>query len=236
MKQYKPRLDVIDYVRRTLMGPVSGEKEVVKGTPFLRYMTGVLFPKGLLLGNTADEVTATAEDSSEDANDGEEIVDGIGGGVDLASEQLPSAVGLSFKVSDNSTVSCLVWAGRYERMGSGKSGTQRGEYEWQRIPLGTRDSPEIIQVRKGVSSVQIFGGRAKLTVRWRTRPDRKAIITIAIVNEQQADGRGVDPALALFQLGLRCEVMEGIEAYPQLGTNHAPDSEEAEVEYLYRTA
>ena len=218
------------------MGPVSGEKEVVKGTPFLRYMTGVLFPKGLLLGNTADEVTATAEDSSEDANDGEEIVDGIGGGVDLASEQLPSAVGLSFKVSDNSTVSCLVWAGRYERMGSGKSGTQRGEYEWQRIPLGTRDSPEIIQVRKGVSSVQIFGGRAKLTVRWRTRPDRKAIITIAIVNEQQADGRGVDPALALFQLGLRCEVMEGIEAYPQLGTNHAPDSEEAEVEYLYRTA
>lgn len=234
MDRFKPRDDVVAYAKRTLMGPVSGEEETVKGTPFLRYMTGILFPQGLLLGNASDAIAATAEESMEDAGDGEDAADAIAGGVDLASEQLPSAVGISFKVDDSSTIRCHTWGGRYERTGQAISGSQRGDAEWRRIPLARRDSPEAVEVRKGTDSVSVFGGRAKLTVRWRTRPGGKAIVTIALVNVQRADGRGPDPALSLFQVGLRCEVAAGIEAYPRVGTSHVTASEEAEVEFLYR--
>lgn len=234
MKRYKPRDDLVDYVRRTLMGPVGGEAEILKGTPFLRYMTGILFPQGVLLGSATDAVNATAEEISDDAGDAEDAVDEIAGGVDLASEQLPSAVGISFKVADDSTVRCLAWGGRYERMGERRSGAQRGEADWHRVPLAPKDMPETIEVGRDTGSVPIFGGRAKLTVRWRTRPGGTAIVTIALVNAQRANGRAPDPALALFQVGLRCEVEGGIEAYPRVGTNHVADSEESEVEFLYR--
>jgi hypothetical protein len=147
---------------------------------------------------------------------------------------VPSAVGISFKVDDGSTIRCHAWGGRYERTGQATSGSQRGDAEWRRIPLARRDSPEAIEVRKGTDSVSVFGGRAKLTVRWRTRSGGKAIVTIALVNVQRADGRGPDPALALFQVGLRCEVAGGVEAYPRVGTSHVHGSEEAEVEFLYR--
>lgn len=235
MERYKPRDDLVDYVRRTLMGPAAGDAETIKGTPFLRYMTGILFPQGVLLGGAADAVSATAEEVSDDASDAaEDASDEIAGGVDLASEQLPSAVGISFKVADNSTVRCLAWGGRYERMGERKSGSQRGEADWRRVPLANKDKPEVIEVRKGTGSVSIFGGRANLTVRWRMRPGGTAIVTIALVNAQRAKGLAPDPALALFQVGLRCEVECGIEPYPSVGTNHVADSEEAEVEFLYR--
>jgi hypothetical protein len=217
------------------MGPVAGETETVKGTPFLRYMTGILFPQGLMLGSAADEVAATAEEVGEDASNGEESADDISGGVDLASEQLPSAVGISFKVADNCTVRCLAWGARYERVGEAKSGDQRGEATWRRVPLATKDKPEVVEVRKGTGPTSVFGGRGELTVRWRTRTGGSAIVTIALVNAQPAKARAPDPALALFQVGLRCEVADGVAPYPRVGTNHATGSEEAEVEFLYRT-
>lgn len=234
MTPYPPRDDLIAYLRRILMGPVAGETEAVKGTPFLRYMTGILFPQGVLVGNAMDEVAATADDVGQDAGDGEEVTDDIAGGVDLASEQLPSAVGISFKVADDSTVRCLAWGARYERAGEARSGDQRGEANWRRVPLATKDKPEVVEVRKGTGPVPVFDGRAKLTVKWRTRPGGSAVVTIALVNVQPAKGRTPDPALALFQVGLRCEVAGGIYAYPRVGTNHATGSEEAEVEFLYR--
>lgn len=234
MKRYPPRDDLVAYVRRTLMGPVAGETEAVKGTPFLRYMTGILFPQGVLLGSATDEVAATADDVGEDAGDSEEVADDIAGGVDLASEQLPSAVGISFKVADDCTVRCLAWGARYERAGEARSGDQRGEAVWNRVPLATKNKPEVVEIQKGAGPVPVFGGRGRLTVRWRTRPGGSAIVTIALVNAQLAKGRAPDPALALFQVGLRCEVKGGIDSYPRVGTSHVPGSEDAEVEFLYR--
>lgn len=234
MNRYPPRDDLVTYVRRTLMGPMAGETEVVKGTPFLRYMTGILFPQGVLLGNATDAVAATADDVGDDAGDSEEIADDIAGGVDLASEQLPSAVGISFKVADDSMIRCLVWGACYERASEARSGGQRSEAVWTRVPLAMKSKPEVVEIQKGAGPVPVFGGRGRLTVRWRTRPDASAIVTVALVNAQLAKGRAPDPALALFQVGLRCEVKGGIDSYPRVGTSHVPGSEDAEVEFLYR--
>lgn len=234
MRGYESRDNLVAYTRRTLMGPAVGDTEEVKGTPLLRYMTGILFPQGLLVGTVTDEITATADEGGDDAGDSEEAAaDEIAGGVDLASEQLPSAVGISFKVADESTVRVMAWGARYERVGAAKSG-DRAETTWRRIPLATSDNAEVVEVRKGTGPVSVLNGRARLTVRWRSRPGGKAIVTIALVNAQVTNSRGPDPALALFQVGLRCEVADGIEAYPRVGTSHARGSEEAEVEFLYQ--
>jgi len=232
LKRYKPRDDLLSYVKRTLMGPVGGETEVLEGTPFLRYMTGILFPQGALLGKVGDDVTATADEIVSDASDVEGGHDEIASGVDLASEQLPSAVGLSFKVPDNTSIRCLVWAGRYKRLSEARG--QRGEVNWVRVPLATREMPEVVEISRTTLSESVFDGKGKLTVRWRSRPDGFAIVTVALVNAVHAAGRAPDPESALFQVGLRCEATGGIFPYPRTGTGHAPDSEEAEVEFLYR--
>ena len=106
MQKYPPREGIVDFARSTLMGPADGESEVVLGTPFLRYMTGILFPQGANLGAATDSLTATAEDGTSDLTNSEEVADDIGSGADLASEALPSAVGLSFKVAYICTIKC----------------------------------------------------------------------------------------------------------------------------------
>ncbi len=234
MKRYEPRDELVAYARRTLMGPAGGDAEEVKGTPFLRYMTAILFPQGASVGAAIDAVAATADDVGEDASEQDEAADEIAAGVDLAAESLPSAVGISFKVRDASTVRCLVWGARYERTGVPERGDPRGTAVWRRVPLATKAAPEVVDLRKGTPPTAVFSGRGLLSVRWRTQKDGTAIVTVALVNAQRAAGRAPDPALAIFQVGLRCEAADGIEAYPRIGTNHVPGSEEAEVEFLYR--
>ena len=65
-----------------------------------------------------------------------------------------------------------------------------------------------------------------------------AIITVTMVNiQEKGKNNGLDPALALFQVGLRCKAVdEKISPYPSVGTDHDPDSEESEVAFLYRAS
>ena len=37
---------LVEYLRGCLVGPVGGPDEVIEGSPFLRYMMGMLFPRG----------------------------------------------------------------------------------------------------------------------------------------------------------------------------------------------
>jgi hypothetical protein len=62
MNNYPPRDEIVGFARRTLLGPANGEDETITGTPLLRYMTGILFPRGANLGGISDEVSATADE------------------------------------------------------------------------------------------------------------------------------------------------------------------------------
>ena len=239
MVDSKDRDEILAYTRRMLMGPVHGESETIEGTPFLRYMTGILFPQGTSVRAATDAVAATAEEASDDVSvpspaDGESTGEagGIASGIDLASERLPSAVGISFKVRDNSVVRCHVWAARYENEPG--TASDRGKAVWRRLPLHSEGSPATVEITKGVQPVQVFDGRARIEARWRTNAaEGTAIVTVALVNEQHAAEGAPDPALALFQVGMRCEADSGMQAYPRTGNNHPKESEESEVELLY---
>lgn len=239
MNSFTPRDEIVGFIRRTLMGPTKGEDETIDGTPFLRYMTAILFPKGTQLGEASDGISATAEEGA--IQESEEVNDEIGHGVELTSEMLPSSVGLSFKVDDQANIECLVWGSNYKKnekdQGTRNSNRSlgRGLTKWTRCVLGNPNQPETVIIRKGSPPKPVFGGRAQLNVRWRSGNDGFAIVTVALVNVQRSTTRGPDPEKALFQIGLRCKVDSGIYAYPEVGVHHPPDSEEAEVDYLYRS-
>jgi hypothetical protein len=235
MNNYPPRDEIVGFARRTLLGPANGEDETITGTPLLRYMTGILFPRGANLGGISDEVSATADEETLALEEMGEVADEIGNGVDLASEALPSAVGISFKVSDNALVKCSVWGALYEKVAGSQKGGGRGKAFWKRQALGNPSSPETVKVHKGSGPQSVFGGRAQVTTRWRSGVDGSAIVTVALVNTQKMSGRGSDPGKAIFQVGLRCDVDSGIHTYPRVGSQHQPGSEESEVEYLYRS-
>jgi hypothetical protein len=234
MASYPPRDNVVAYLRSVLYGPTGGVDEVLQGTPFLRYMTGILFPVGGQVENLADTVSASADEQSTATEKSDDTFGDQGSAVSLTSESLPSAVGLSFKLDDSASVSCAVWGARYEQVAAPTTGAKRGAVVWRRHPIFSEGKPEVIVFDRNSTESVVLGGRARLVPRWRTVPGGHAIVTVALVNCQPGSGRGADPAVSLFQVGLRCEVSDGILPYPQVGTSHDEDSEEAEVEFLYR--
>lgn len=243
MTEFPARTEVVDYLKTVLYGPQGGAVETIAGTPFLRYMTGMLFPAQQEVSDGEKAVTATADDDLAGAELGDEEGE-VESGLELAFEMLQAAVGLSFRASDSATVRCKVWAARYEKVprpeddgskGSAKT-SGRSSQSWRRVPIATESNPEVVAVTRESGPIAVLGGRAQVLTRWRSIGDGTAVITISLVNQQLAAKRGgLDPALALFQVGMRCEVDEGgIMPYPEVGTDHEPGSEEAEVAFLYK--
>jgi hypothetical protein len=245
MKDFEPRNDVVGYLRKVLYGPQGGPTEEISGTPFLRYMTGMLFPLQQAVQAGEKSVTATADEEQAGAERGGEEGE-MEIGLQLAFEMLQAAVGISFRVQDSAKVRCKAWAARYEKVakdnktGTGDGATavkktSRSGQNWQRVPIGSETMPEEVTIERATAPLDILADRAQLLTRWRSLGDGTAIVTISLVNNQRSGKAGLDPSLALFQVGLRCEVDgHGILPYPEVGTEHKPGSEEAEVAFLYK--
>lgn len=161
MREYKDRTEVVSYLRNVLYGPLAGEREEIEGTPFLRYMTGMLFPvgEGVQEGETA--ITATADDDAKAAGD-KDLEDDVPDGMELAFESLPSAVGLSFRVDDSARVMCKVRAAKYVKLpgtaAEGKKGKGRAKQKWVREPLPNGSAEEEVSLSKSSDSCNVFGG------------------------------------------------------------------------------
>ena len=233
------RTEVINYLIRILYGPRDGESEELEGTPFLRYMTGMLFPIGDRVEMGEGEVTATADEPPKES-ERDDLGREVGpDGVELAFEALPSAVGISFRTKDDAEVRCEVWGARYvakERPQGNLAG--RARRNWKRESIATKRRPEVTMITKNTLPQKVFGGSAEVVTRWRSRTDGSAIVTVSLVNRQKArTGRGLDPAATLFQVGLKCTSQpSGILAYPDVDSLHDDASEETEVAFLYRKA
>lgn len=231
---FAPRDDVVAFVRQALLGPSAGDGETVEGTPFLRYMTGMLFPSGIQIGEAERSFTATADDESRAASDEVDLA-GTEPGVELASESLPSAVGISFRVDGSATIRCQVEGATYESAEGAARGRRRAARVWQRKTLGASGTPATVELAGQAAPIDLWGGKAQLVTQWRKAQDGTAIVTVAVVNTQPAVGRGPDPGRTIFQVGLRCEAISGrILRYPEAVGVHPAETEEAEVAFLYR--
>ena len=91
------RLQVVDYLRQQLIGPIDGPEEELIGSPLDRYLLGILYPQAF----GADE-TQIEEDGLLTENP-----------ISLAYERLPSSLGISFYLEGADSIECSVVGGIY---------------------------------------------------------------------------------------------------------------------------
>lgn len=228
---------VLDYLKRELVGPRGGEYEELGEEPHRRYMAGILYPQesdfdAMVTEEETDATGVVGESGPSDSveNQGDDPIA-------LASQFLPSSMGISFYLQGEPDVDVEVLGGRYDEV-AGPSG-RYGSRKWKRKPLERgpiRLEPDpSMEGRVARVEREILNGEARIHSVWRSR-NQGWLVTISLVNEIKHDGQGLPPgADCLCQAGLRCRVPEGsrISAYPRpkLLTD---DLEEEILELLYR--
>lgn len=217
----KGRAQFAQYIRSVLIGPMQGDDEEIEGTPLLRYMMGMLFPRQgeiELAEDGTEEGARAANGESEESRDS-------------GRRSLASSVGLSFLVPTDVNLLATVSAGIYERTDGGAS-SRRDKAAWRRRQLPKESAG--IALSDGVSKASVLGGRASLYVNSRPWGEGRRLITVTLVNAKPPS-KTLDPAALLFQSSLTVAALDGeILPYPQPESALAVGKEEVELRHLYR--
>ena len=214
------RPKILNYLRQQLIGPLHGDTETIEEPPHRRYLTGILFPEE---ADTEDQLSGDIVDEAAGEGGEESTEDPIA----LSTQQLPSAVGLSFVLPTWNSFKVELRAGYYEKEGA----------VWQRVAIDLTGQHAIEMTPPAAAGqatpVTILGGRATLESRWRKLRDG-ALVTVALVNRNRipADGR-MDPSDCLLQVSMRCLAAEGFAPYPAPVRIQTGD-EEAELALQYK--
>ncbi|MGP3756148.1 helicase-related protein [Streptomyces sp. IBSNAI001] len=222
-----PRDELVDYLRRQLVGPAQGVDEVLDAPPDRQYLMGTLYAQDAdlqrRLTETAEEFDGPGTES--DAEDTNPAADPI----PESNSWLPSSLGFSF-YTDAATVEVTCGAARYE--------TEQGERgrRWRRMAL----PEETLALGPEVERMAVLDGRAE--IRLRRRPFGTGhLITVALVNTAHA-GSTSAPGHArptqwdrmLFQVRLAARPVGGdVLQYPSVRLA-SRDPEEQELRLQYR--
>ena len=219
------RGEILDYVRRQLIGPAFGADERLEDSPDQRYAVGILYPREVTHG---DALSDDIEDES-GASFRDVLADDP---VALASQHMPSSVGLSFFALGGRRVRCQVGAATYAETREGRRSA------WSRQPLNAAGGTVTLawegEGRK--DPVRVLGGLASVVLNVRRLGDGD-LVTVSVVNEAEHDGKGrPDPGKCLYQVSLECTALDGrIAEYPRLEFLTA-DEEEEELFLAYRNS
>ncbi|WP_157074130.1 hypothetical protein [Pseudoxanthomonas mexicana] len=219
----------VGYLRSRLVGPADGEEEEFAGSPLLRYMIGMLFPR--------EEDVELADDGSgaEGASADEDAGESLG----ASHRALPSSMGLSFLIGRDTALICEVSAASYEKL-SGENGNKRGRSasQWKRKPIPRAGKEQVrIPILDAKLPIAVLAGRAWLHVNARQWPNGGHLVTVTLVNSLEKASSALDPAEVLFQVELSVSAEKGeILPYPRPRSAASSDQDEAEVRYLYRNS
>jgi hypothetical protein len=222
-----PRDELTAYLRRQLMGPADGEREVLLFPPDRQYLVGTLYPRDADLHG---QLRLAGDMDDEDEGRGtEEVREDTSPAVDplpSVNSWLPSSLGISF-YTDATELQVTCSAARYL--------TEQGERarQWRREPLPEETRPV---GPKDDNPVKVFGGRGELTVHWRLFREGH-LVTVGLANAARAgdeDRRAPAWDCMLFQVRLGVTVPGGrICQYPST-TLISRDEEEQELRLQYR--
>ena len=141
------RDEFVDHLRQQLVGPAGGESETVKGMPYWRYLSGLLYPK------TSNEIG-----KSGDAEGGASSGDESDPALTSAYDRLPSSLGISFLLEDAPEMVVSVTGALYKKLDSPRDGlgesengdstdrVQATKAEWRREALAERETPETVRI------------------------------------------------------------------------------------------
>ncbi|MEU7294927.1 helicase-related protein [Streptomyces exfoliatus] len=221
-----PRDELVDYLRRQLVGPAQGEDEVLDAPPDRQYLMGTLYPQDADLQR---RLTETAEELEGPGTEG--AADDTSPAADPIPESnswLPSSLGFSF-YTDASTLEVVCGAARYE--------TRQGERSryWQRIALPV----ETVALGPDEHVKKVLDGRAEIRLRRREFGGGQ-LVTVALVNAAHTSapaagrGRAAQWDRMLFQVRLEARPRDGrIRPYPSVRLA-SRDPEEQELTLQYR--
>ena len=238
------RRDLLNWLKRQLIGPASGEN-LLQGSPLDRYPTGILFPI------MRDEEGIDPASVSDDDDDTESLGDDTTAGSDAqpATKRRrympPSSVGFSFFASGEKVRFEVVFsAARYEEKRD--SGKFTGQYK--RVCIGgDNEAKTFTQPDKPPSTqpnqrVDVLGGSASVDVLW--RPFQGGwIVTVSLFNKHELNTKGKPKELtqertrqSLFEVNLRCSLEAGeIGTYPRVDKCLlSEEDQELELQYKHR--
>lgn len=238
------RRDLLDWLKKQLIGPASGEN-LLRGSPLDRYPTGILFPI------MRDEEGIDPASVSEDDDDTESLGDDMTAGSDAqpATKRRrympPSSVGFSFFASGEEVRFHVFFsAARYEEKRD--SGKFTGQYK--RVHIGgdneakTFTQPDKQPSTQSNQRVDVLGGSASVDVLWRPFQDGW-IVTVSLFNKHESNTKGKPKELtqertkqSLFEVNLRCFLEAGeIGTYPRVDKCLlSEEDQELELQYKHR--
>lgn len=160
------RQKVLEEFQSLVFGPRGGENEFIEGRRgvTLRYLTGILFPKG----QTRQDLSQESEEYTDEENNVEAVNSVIGdfsadedNPLSMANEELPSSVGMSFVVRTGTTFNIECSGARYKPIESefnNLSGEHKKEF------AGTPAVFSIKILKSNKYSVKIQGGGSQYEV------------------------------------------------------------------------
>lgn len=220
------RRELINYLRRQLVGPANGETEEITAPPDRRYLMGTLYPQDSDLQRRLAETHEEPDPlRAERATEETQFADDP---VPESNAWLPSSLGLSvFTDADELILVCR--AARYITVRG------QGPRHWRRKRLPSVSVP----VKIGQTEVKVFDGRAEVRLRWRPFGNGN-LVTVALVNSafaaEPVPGKRPQPQWddMLFQVSLEVEPVGGaLLPYPSVRLT-SRDLEEQELRLQYR--
>ena len=215
---------MIDFLRRSYLGPFDGDAESSTRRPDKTYLVGTLYPTSF----QAMPDTGNSEDSSDNLSI-DEWEDPI---VELSNAWSPSSAAMSF-IHTGSSVKCSVRFGTYaENKQQGKRTVwQRSDWNFDDIAL----SPTKSTWTKQFDSIY----SVELTSKWRRIGESSWLVTIALRNRNDI---GTDPTVkvaaddCIYQISVNAVCVEG-EILPYRSTADLNQSdEEIELDLRFRSS
>ncbi|MFJ8989953.1 helicase-related protein [Streptomyces sp. NPDC102279] len=220
-----PRQELVAYLRRHLVGPASGEHEVLEAPPDREYLMGTLYPQEADLHRQLD--LAAEELEGVGTEGGAEDTAPAADPVPEANSWLPSSLGLSF-YTDATTVEVRCAGARYKTLAAtGERGRR-----WERVPLPA----ETYGLGPGSDHVPVLDGRAEIRILRRAFGSGQ-LVTVALVNtahHEQILDKAAQWDRMLFQVDLEARPADGdVLPYPSVRLA-SRDLEEQELRLQYR--
>ncbi|MCM2387312.1 helicase-related protein [Streptomyces albipurpureus] len=221
-----PRQELVDYLRRRLVGPAHAEDEILDVPPDREYLLGTLYAQD---ADLQKQLAFAAEEPDGPGTEGPAVdTRPVNDPVPESNAWLPSSLGFSFYTdADLIEVSC--GGAHYRTLPT--EGTQRRR--WQRVPLHT----ETLRIGPDDELVPVLDGRAE--IRLRRRPlGSGQLVTVALVNSARTEaalGRSAQWDRMLFQVALSARPLDGgrVLQYPSVRLA-SRDLEEQELRLQYR--
>ncbi len=245
MKYTEKRNNLLNWLRKQLIGPFSESNKLIGISPLERYSTGILFPviKG---GEGIDPAEETENDEEEAAAPDNDSTQKITPVAKSRHYIPPSSAGFSFFVrGDSIRFQVIFSASKYSRRGIRDEQGRFTGTEYEREALGGDQQALTFQTlnsshKRSSQRQNVLDGKAGIDILWRPFAEGW-LVTLTLFNQQELKAE-IDPKLyyqernekSLFESKLRCIIEEGrIEPYPRVDRSLL-SAEELELEFQYK--